>query len=227
MADEDLEAPAVQNRSQRRAGRTRKRLLAAALALFTERGVDMATIEEITERADVGKGTFYRHFGNKDEVMGALTEEAFARLVDAIRRQAEGAQGLEDVLDRIVDAHLRVFLASMDEFVLLFQGRLLLKLQRNAADYLEEPFQKYLEEIELRIVPHAGRVDRPRVQRLVYAMAGFVQGFFSFAMLGMAPEELRATMEPLRRAFVAGSSAFLGAIKPGSPQELSTTGSAS
>jgi AcrR family transcriptional regulator len=48
------------NRSQKRAKRTRKRLKEAALGAFSEKSIDSVTVEEITEKADVGKGTLYQ-----------------------------------------------------------------------------------------------------------------------------------------------------------------------
>ena len=80
------EAPALPTRSDRRRTETRARLLAAARELFAEKGVGATRTGEITERADVAAGSFYNHFADKDELVGAvmaeLTEEQGA-LVDA------------------------------------------------------------------------------------------------------------------------------------------------
>ena len=55
-------------RVQKRQIRTRSRLLRAAHDLMSEQGVDETTIQQITERADVGFGTFYSYFDSKDDV---------------------------------------------------------------------------------------------------------------------------------------------------------------
>ncbi|MHC4244974.1 MAG: TetR/AcrR family transcriptional regulator, partial [Planctomycetota bacterium] len=65
---------ATKNRSQKRASRTRKRLKEAALDVFSEKSVDAATVEEITEKADVGKGTLYQHFDDKEQIVITLVE---------------------------------------------------------------------------------------------------------------------------------------------------------
>jgi AcrR family transcriptional regulator len=49
-------------------------LMNAAQALFIENGVAATTIDQITAAADVAKGTFYLHFGSKEDVLGALRE---------------------------------------------------------------------------------------------------------------------------------------------------------
>ncbi|MEM8621347.1 MAG: TetR/AcrR family transcriptional regulator [Actinomycetota bacterium] len=53
-------------RVERRQQRTRIRLLEAGYGVMSEVGVDAATIVEITERADVGFGTFYNYFESKE-----------------------------------------------------------------------------------------------------------------------------------------------------------------
>ncbi|TMB75533.1 MAG: helix-turn-helix transcriptional regulator [Chloroflexi bacterium] len=59
-----------QRRNTRRRTRTRAELLLAARKVFAERGYHEANIAEITQAADVGVGTFYLHFRDKDEVFG-------------------------------------------------------------------------------------------------------------------------------------------------------------
>ncbi|MFF2391422.1 TetR/AcrR family transcriptional regulator [Nocardia sp. NPDC058114] len=63
--------PITRNRVDRRRARTRNALLAAATALLAE-GRTAVSIQEITDSADVGFGSFYNHFSSKDE----LFEEA-------------------------------------------------------------------------------------------------------------------------------------------------------
>ena len=207
------DSPAPAGRAQRRAGRTRQRLLAAALHKFSDRGVDATTIEEITEKADVGKGTFYRHFSSKDEVVLALVEEAVDHLVSLMAPPAKAPAKLEDALSGLLAAHARFFQEHTDEFVLLFQGRVLLKLQREIGEDLEAPYQRYLNEIERRIGPLTVQpVDHIKTRRLSCAVAGFVSGFFSFAMIGMEPQEIEQSIAPLRTAFLAASSTFLAGV---------------
>lgn len=53
---------------------TRARLLRAANEVMSSKGVDAATIQEITDAAEVGFGTFYNYFKSKDEVAAALLD---------------------------------------------------------------------------------------------------------------------------------------------------------
>lgn len=59
---------------------TRRRLLAAARETFAESGYANAAVADIVKRAGRAHGSFYLHFGNKEDVLKALLEEAMAEL---------------------------------------------------------------------------------------------------------------------------------------------------
>ena len=75
-------APAPMRRGERRKQLTRRRLLDAAAETYADAGVDGATISAITERADVGLGTFYLHFEDKDAIAVAVSALVLRRLLD-------------------------------------------------------------------------------------------------------------------------------------------------
>ena len=77
------------DRRSRRSAEIRDRLFRAALDVFSKKGFADATIEDITNAADVGKGTFFNYFPSKDHVLLAFAEMQLARLrhaVDEARR---------------------------------------------------------------------------------------------------------------------------------------------
>ena len=69
-------------------------LMNAAQRLFLQNGVDLTSIAQITDGADVAKGTFYLHFASKDDVLLALRDrfirEFLEELKKAIARRPEG-----------------------------------------------------------------------------------------------------------------------------------------
>ena len=69
---------------------TRARLLAAAADLFTARGVNGASVEQIAEHAGYSRGAFYSNFADKQALVAAL-------LMERTRREAEEVEGI--VLD--------------------------------------------------------------------------------------------------------------------------------
>jgi AcrR family transcriptional regulator len=72
------------DRRQRRSAETRERLFRAALELFARKGFTETTVEDITEAADVGKGTFFNYFPSKDHILLAFGEMQLSKLESAI-----------------------------------------------------------------------------------------------------------------------------------------------
>jgi AcrR family transcriptional regulator len=69
----------------RRIARTRAALRDALMALIVERGFEAITVQDIVDRADVNRATFYLHFKDKDELLYQSMEEIYEGLVSAIR----------------------------------------------------------------------------------------------------------------------------------------------
>lgn len=61
-------------RRERKKDETRRRIFKAAIKLFRDKGFEETTVDDITEKADVGKGTFFNHFPRKEAVLGYLSE---------------------------------------------------------------------------------------------------------------------------------------------------------
>ena len=80
------------DRRQRRSSQTRERLFRAALDLFAKHGFADTTVEDITNAADVGKGTFFNYFPSKDHILLAFAEMQLSKLesiIDNLRNTNE------------------------------------------------------------------------------------------------------------------------------------------
>jgi AcrR family transcriptional regulator len=78
------------SRLDRRKARTRQALIDAAVRLIAEGRGDRASIQEITEAADVGFGSFYNHFDSKEQLFQAASEEVMERWGQMIDRASAG-----------------------------------------------------------------------------------------------------------------------------------------
>ncbi|MFJ5787705.1 MULTISPECIES: TetR/AcrR family transcriptional regulator [Streptomyces] len=82
----------------RRVRRTRAALRRALVELVLDKGFHAVTVEEITERADVGRATFYAHYRDKEDLLVGVVRdlaEDRERLLPAVRQaHAEGFTGL-------------------------------------------------------------------------------------------------------------------------------------
>jgi AcrR family transcriptional regulator len=64
-----MEASMVEKRKDRRINRTRRMLKDALLSLILDKGYDTVTIADITQRADLGRTTFYLHYKDKEDLL--------------------------------------------------------------------------------------------------------------------------------------------------------------
>jgi len=90
------------DRPTRRSRKTRRALVDAARAILEEEGVPALTVKAVTERADVGHGTFYHHFPSTESVLSAAIEESMREFASEMERRFSDA-----------DDKAWVFVASM------------------------------------------------------------------------------------------------------------------
>lgn len=83
----------VSNWRQRQKEELRQRLYDTALALFASEGYEQTTVQQITERVGVAKGTFFNHFRSKEHVVKRWYDSiTFESLEAARKRAAESAE---------------------------------------------------------------------------------------------------------------------------------------
>jgi AcrR family transcriptional regulator len=86
------------SRRERRSLELRERLFRSALDLFAQKGFAETTVEDITNAADVGKGTFFNYFPSKDHILLAFGEMQLAKLRDAVEEARHSSQPLPHYL---------------------------------------------------------------------------------------------------------------------------------
>lgn len=77
-----------------------QQLLDVAEAVFTEHGLQAASMDEIAERAGVTKPVVYDHFGSKDGLLAAVIERAGGQLQELTAAAVAGARDAEEALAR-------------------------------------------------------------------------------------------------------------------------------
>lgn len=197
-------------RRGRQVQRTQRLLQEALIALIAERGYAAVTVQDVLDRADVGRATFYSHFANKDALLlsvfaslrRSLREELSTLTPERVARFGHGV-GLMMPLFEHAAKHRRLYrslLTSRD-------GALLLHYLRDA---LSAPLQSHLEQLATSSGRHAAPVP--------LIVAGFVS-----AILGMlvwwlesgtpqTPAEMDRIIEQLLAPAVA--HLFTGAPHP-------------
>lgn len=97
-------------RRERRRAETFERIRAAAITLFNTRGFEETTVEDITEAADIGKGTFFNYFPSKDALLMAVFDsvrQEFANLQTRVSAATNVRQALRDFAHSFIRGHIR------------------------------------------------------------------------------------------------------------------------
>ncbi|MBA2395518.1 MAG: TetR/AcrR family transcriptional regulator [Ktedonobacteraceae bacterium] len=105
------------DKQDRRVKRTQNLLAKALIALTLEKGYDAITIRDITQRADVGYATFFRHYHDKDELLQDVLEVVLEELMHVFFASSYQGDPAVDglLLFRYVQQHsevIRVLLSS-------------------------------------------------------------------------------------------------------------------
>lgn len=77
------------SRRERKKQETSEKIFTAAMQLFRKQGLERTSIEQITELADVGKGTFYNYFGSKEAVILEFSRRAYRDILESRREKAD------------------------------------------------------------------------------------------------------------------------------------------
>ncbi|WP_420856207.1 TetR/AcrR family transcriptional regulator [Streptomyces abyssalis] len=99
-----------------------QRLMAAATRLFSERGYDRTSVQEIVEAAGVTKGALYHYFGSKDD----LLHEIYGRLLrlqqDRLDAYADAQEPVEERLRRAAADVVVTTIENLDDALIFFRS---------------------------------------------------------------------------------------------------------
>jgi AcrR family transcriptional regulator len=93
-----------------------------ATEVFAEKGYNIATMSEIAERADIGKGTIYEYFGSKKDLFFAVFDQYIQGMGDVVRsRVADPAKTAANQLHELTEGVLITFEDARRLFPLVFE----------------------------------------------------------------------------------------------------------
>lgn len=90
-----------ETRQDRRKAETKAKIFKVAVDLFLAQGYEKTTVEQITAKADVAKGTFFNHFPTKEAVLYFLGEMRVEMLQEMLSREVSHLQNSKEKIQRI------------------------------------------------------------------------------------------------------------------------------
>lgn len=158
-------------RGAKRAAQTRAKLVRAAMEVMALKGVDGATISDITETADVAVGSFYNHFGTRDAIIKAAAQTM-------IEDMAQALDGLWDVCDdpiEVIATAMRIaFRRAMDDPA---WGWFLLRTSERGGLITRGLGARLAR--DLKAAKTAGRITPHNIDHIALALVGTFMAFLS------------------------------------------------
>jgi AcrR family transcriptional regulator len=221
-----MEAPftPVTRRDRERSAR-RRAMLDAALAVFAEKGFAAATMEEIAERAEFGKGTLYNYFADKHALLLAAFDEVYDGLVAlatdyfaseddvaAAGRRRPARAVFHDFIARLI----RYFQERRAFFIVLVKEgqRLALASDAEHVAYFAQQRDRVIGAIERPLAAAMARGElRPLPPRPVaHLLMGNVQGYLMFAACAPPSDADAAPLAPAEAADFIATVLFDGLL---------------
>lgn len=189
---------------EKRAEQNRRKLLSAAMTVFSRNGFHKATIDEICHRANLGKGTVYQYFGNKKDLFLGIVDSFAADLGRAVESAVDG---IHDDLQRLETA-----ITAYVQFHAAHRGfhRLMIHEQSSFAKEIHERFRKeYFAHLRiLEDILHAGmkhgKIKKLNVPTATFALVGICNSVIFRWLLSEGDYSLKNEIPAIVEIFLLG-----------------------
>lgn len=95
-------------------GGTKKKIIEAAMEVFSEKVFSDATISEIAKKAGIGDATIYEYFKNKEDLLFNIPEENMSEIIPTFQLQLQGIKGALNKLRKFIWVYLWVYDSSRE-----------------------------------------------------------------------------------------------------------------
>ena len=112
---------AIKDRKQREKEFRKKIIMQAARKVFSENGYSNALMENIAYEAELGKGTLYRYFESKDEILICLVKTGMQSLNHQLEQQLKNNELSPDLMKIFIREELYFYKNNLDLFKIIFQ----------------------------------------------------------------------------------------------------------
>jgi len=128
----------IYERKQREKVQRRQEILHAARKVFSSKGFNSATIEEIALEAELSPGTLYLYFKNKEELHTFLSIEILKHLADEIQKVVKQEISVEDKIEKFRDVFIDVYDYDSNILINLFHLQSGETLQNLSEEVIQE-----------------------------------------------------------------------------------------
>ena len=173
---------------------TQNRIQQAALDLFLQQGIRKTSIDDVAVRAGVTRVTVYRHFADRQELIGAAFREV-NRVFDRIREALEEEEDLDGYLARMATAVPLGFMSGMAELETI-HPEIHANLRKGRRRLLRAIFDQLYARAEQEGRLRSG-LDKDVVEALFWEVVMTLPESSKLSSLGLTPGEIYTTLSNL------------------------------
>lgn len=96
-------------------------IITAAHTIFSEKGYEKSSTNEIAKQAGVAEGTIYKYFSNKQDLLSRVISQFYKKLIESTEANLAGITGFENQLRVIITHHIQTFFEDLGLCRLLLQ----------------------------------------------------------------------------------------------------------
>lgn len=199
-------APKKLSKAQKKRQEVAKQLKEQGIKLIAEKGLAACKVEHITKAVGVGKGTFFTHFGGKDQFVAELVDHILSDLARRVRPVALAPTDANSILAGVGSVHLRYFQLRPDAASVLVQA-CSLEPGSPAAQAVSGRLREHNTMVAEMLTPAALAMGwaQDRVEELALMVIATSCGFFWFGpAMGLGQDTPMELMERLGRALAGG-----------------------
>jgi AcrR family transcriptional regulator len=193
-------------RRERKKEKSRNDLIDCAVSLFREKGFAETSIDEITEKADISKGTLYNYFQDKESILVGYFQNKIAESNLEFRARLMGTGEIRSKLNTLLDLMAQILVDDLDLASIYFRYRL-----RDFGTSFDNSQRSGMENVIVELIKtaqenHEIRTDLPPALIAKNFLFLFMS-FFIFDSMKTEPAESRLDREQIIELFLHGAGA--------------------
>jgi len=182
--------------------KTKNLIFHSAIKIFSEKGYNGATMDEIAMNAGVAKGTLYYHFRSKEEIFKYIIDEGMRIIRDEIQTAVKNEKEPVEKLREIFKVQLNLVHRNRDFFKVIASqlwGKEIRQLN------LRNIMENYISDIEVYIkeAMDAGKIKKGNTRLIAYSLLG---NFFSSSIyqISTGEEQIEYTVQCVMEYILGG-----------------------
>ncbi|MFN4226725.1 MAG: TetR/AcrR family transcriptional regulator [Candidatus Ratteibacteria bacterium] len=152
-------------------------IIKVAEKLISKKGYSKTTVDEITKKAGIGKGTFYLYFKDKSDLFSSIIKEEFENLMLKIKEEVNDIDDFFERLKKGIEIYLNYFEKNYDFFKILLQEKPFIR-GKSFENLWKEFFEKWGDFMKKGFKKEIKRykIKRLNLDDIIYSLIGILHG---------------------------------------------------